>query len=58
MFRKYPDVVGVKQMCEMLGIGKNTCYRILNNDLVKSLKIGTVYKIPKKNIISYIKKNG
>ena len=59
MFRRYPDVVTVSQMCEMLGIGKNTAYRILNDNTVKALKIGKVYKIPKKNIAAYVtKKSG
>jgi hypothetical protein len=32
MFTDYPDVVGIKQLCEMLGgISTKTCYKILRS---------------------------
>jgi len=55
MFRNYPDVVNVAQFQKMLGIGKNTAYNLLKNNAIHSIKIGRVHKIPKKNIIKYLK---
>ena len=38
MFREYPDVVTVEQMCEMLGgISTKTGYRLLRNGTSKAL---------------------
>ncbi len=57
MFNSYPDVLSVKQLCEILDIGKNTAYRLLQSGEIKSIKIGKVYKIPKKSLKDYIAKN-
>ena len=56
MLNKYPDVLNVKQLCEVLGIGKNTAYKLLKSGEIKSVKIGHVYKIPKKYVKEYIMK--
>ena len=56
MFNSYPDILSVKQLCEILGIGKNTAYSLLQSGEIKSIKIGKVYKIPKKEIRKYINK--
>ena len=55
MFKHYPDVVTIEQLCTMLNVGKNTAYNLINNNIIRSVKIGRVYKIPKINIIRYLK---
>lgn len=55
MFREYPDVVNVEQMCEMLGgISTKTGYRLLRSNQVKSIIVGRRYCIPKINIFEYL----
>ena len=54
MFNSYPDVLSVKQLCEILDIGKNTAYRLVQSGEIKSIKIGKVYKIPKKEVRRYL----
>ena len=54
MFNSYPDVLSVKQLCEVLDIGKNTAYRLLQSGEIKSIKIGKVYKIPKKYLKEFL----
>ena len=56
MFNKYNDILTVDELCEVLNIGKNTAYKLLKNGDIKSIKIGRVYKIPKKNVKKYILK--
>ena len=56
MFNSYPDILSVKQLCEILCIGKNTAYRLLKSGEIRSIKIGKVYKIPKKDVRRYIEK--
>lgn len=55
VFREYPDVVNVEQMCEMLGgISTKTGYRLLKQNKIKHFKIGRSYKIPKLHIFEYL----
>lgn len=55
MFREYPDVVNVEQMCEMLGgMSTKTAYRLLRSGAVKSLLVGRRYRIPKIYILEYL----
>ena len=54
MFREYPDVVGVADLQKMLGIGRNTAYKLLNEQFIKSKKINRIFLIPKINIIKFL----
>lgn len=55
LFSEYPDVVGIVQLCEMLGgICQKTAYRLLATKKIQPFKIGNVYKIPKINVIKYV----
>lgn len=55
MFRDYPDVVTVEQMCEMLGgISIKTGYRLLKNGTIKSVVVGRRYRIPKLYVFEYL----
>lgn len=55
MFGKYPDVVAVDELCEMLGgISKKLAYRLLGDQEIKSVRIGREYKIPKPYVIEYL----
>lgn len=54
MFTSYPDLVNIIQLKEMLGIGITLAYRLVKNKTIPALKVGTEYKIPKRNIISYL----
>lgn len=54
LFAAFNDIVSVDELCKMLHIGKNTAYELLQNSKIKSVRIGKVYKIPKKYIIEYL----
>lgn len=54
MFTTYHDVVNVKELAEMLGIGITLAYRLVRQKAIDSVKIGREYKIPKSNIIEYL----
>lgn len=55
LFTKYPDVVNVQQMCEMLGgICDKTAYKLLRSGEIRSFVIGRRYCIPKLNILKYL----
>lgn len=55
MFNSYPDVVNIKQMCEMLGgISSKTGYRLLHSGKIKHFFIGRSVRIPKIRIIDFV----
>ena len=55
MFKDYPEVVNVEQMCEMLGgMSTKTAYRLLRSGSIKSILTGRRYRIPKVYILEYL----
>lgn len=54
MFKEYPDVVTPEDLQKMLHIGRNSVYKLLCENLIKSIKIGKKYIIPKVNVIKYL----
>lgn len=54
MFTDYKDLVDIKDLKEMLGIGITLAYKLVRDNTIKALKIGREYKIPKANVISYL----
>ena len=54
MLNKYSDILTVEELCKVLRIGKNTAYKLLKSGEIKSVKIGNVYKIPKRYLKEYI----
>ena len=47
VFENYDDVVTVEQLAEMLKIGRNTAYQLINSGVISHLKIDRKIKIPK-----------
>lgn len=61
MFRDYPDVVGVKELKNMLGLSDKKVYELIRSGLIPTIPCGKVYKVAKINVIDYLfsnKKNG
>ena len=56
MLDGYDDILTVEQLMELLNIGKNVAYKILNSKEIPSFRIGRVHKIPKKCVMDYILK--
>jgi len=55
VFKDYPDVLTVKQVSQLLGVSTKTVYRILRNGALSSLKIGREFRVPKVNVMKYVK---
>ena len=58
VFKEYPDILDVEQMSQLLKISKKTAYRLLRTGSISSIKVGREYKIPKLNIIRYLRITG
>ena len=54
LFKSYPDVLSLSEMSEILHISTKTGGKLLQNGIIKSLKIGKTYRLPKPYLISYL----
>ncbi|MBK0075561.1 helix-turn-helix domain-containing protein [Bacillus sp. S56] len=54
MLDAYDDLVPVEDLMEMLDIGRNKAYELLQSRQIKSFKIGKSYRIPKMCIQNYV----
>ena len=54
MLEKYKDVLSVKDLCEILPIGKSKVYELLRTNAIKNLKIGSKFIIPKQNVVDFL----
>lgn len=50
----YPDILLFQELVEILNVGENTTYNLLQNKKIYSKKIGREYKIPKLCVIDYL----
>jgi len=55
MLKRYPDVLDMKQMCEILGISLKTGYGLIQENKIEYLKVGRAYRIPKLFLLSYLR---
>lgn len=51
----YEDLITIEELCEILSIGKNTAYRLLNTKEISAFRIGRIWKIPRVSVATYIK---
>lgn len=54
MLEQYNDLLTIDEVCEVLSIGKNRAYELLNSKQIRAFKIGRIWKIPKISLINYI----
>lgn len=57
MFEQYKDILTVDEVCKALTMGKNTIYKLLRDNTIKSIKVGKKYFIPKIALIDFINAN-
>jgi len=55
MLEGYDELLSVEELCELLKIGSNAAYRILNNGELKAFRNGRTWRIPKQSVVEYIK---
>lgn len=55
MFSEYNDILCVSDVCDILLIGKNRVYELLNSGELKGFRVArSSWRIPKKNLEVYI----
>lgn len=53
IFKEYDDVVTVDDVMKMLHIGRNNVYKLLNDNSIKTVKVGKRFIIPKRSVIEF-----
>jgi excisionase family DNA binding protein len=54
MLSEYPDILTTDEACEVLRIGYNALYDLLQSGKLKAYRNGRLWRIPKKSVIEYI----
>jgi excisionase family DNA binding protein len=54
MFEQYPDVLVPAELQKILRVSRSKIYDLLKTKEIRSKKVGTEYRILKKDAISYI----
>ena len=54
MLERYDDILTTDEACEVLRIGKNALYELLQSGQLKGYRNGRVWRIPKKGVVEFI----
>lgn len=57
LYEKYPPVLHVKEMADILSISHNTAYNLVRSGQVRSVRVGRTYRIPIEAIVDYLNKS-
>lgn len=53
MFEQYPDLLSVKQVQEILQLGRDVVYGLLNDGEIPSFRAGKCIRVRKQDLIDY-----
>ena len=56
MFNNYDDILTINELSEALKIGTTQAYKIVRSGKIKSFKEGRDWKVTKKALIDYVRK--
>lgn len=54
MLEQYDDLITISDLREILNIGRNAAYDLLNQGAIPAFRIGRNWKIPKDAVIFYL----
>ena len=54
MLNQYQDILTAEEVADILMIGMNRTYELLNNGSIKGFRIGRKWKIPRDAVTEYI----
>lgn len=55
LLQEFDDILTFQEVKSVLKIGRNKCYKLLQDGVIGSIKIGSTYRIPKANIVKFLK---
>jgi len=54
MLKNYPNILGVNDVSQILCVNPKTVYKLLNEGVLLSIRVGRLYKIPKWNVVKLL----
>ncbi len=54
MLENYKDVLSVQDLYNILPIGRNSIYKLLNSNTIKNIRVGNKIIIPKQSLIDFL----
>ena len=54
MGNEIEDLITLDELCDILNIGRNAAYSLLNSNEIKAFRIGRCWKIPRCAVNEYI----
>lgn len=57
IFKDYPDILDVKDLCNMFGFSKWKIYDMINKGIIKKIPGCTKIKVAKVTVINYVLQN-
>lgn len=54
MLEQYEDVLTVRELQEILNIGRNSAYALMQSGAIPSFQIGKKWRVPKDAILHYL----
>ena len=54
LFSQFPVTLRVEDLMPILGIGRNTAYRLVRSGEIRSIKIGRQIRIPRQGLLDYL----
>ncbi len=55
MLEQYHDILTIEELCEILKIGRNRAYELLESGPIKGFRLGKPWKIPRIAVENYLK---
>jgi len=47
-------LISIDELCQMLDIGRNIAYQLLNTHAIDAFRVGHVWKIPRESVMRFI----
>ena len=54
MYDYFESLLTPEDVAAILNIGMNSCYKLLNSGKIKAMRIGRIWKIPKRSVQDFI----
>ncbi len=55
MLENFDDFLTVDELCELLKIGQNAAYSLLNGGHIKAFRNGRTWRIPKESVVEFLR---
>lgn len=56
MLEQYDDILTIEELCEILKVGRNRAYELLETGEIKAFRLGRPWKIPRLSVENYLRK--